>query len=95
MSDPEIRIIYQIPEGEGFHSPYVGSEPWSEGTVTVDGDMKPIKQTAIPWCITHNQSAERRTDGVWLNECPGDAVECKISTGGPRHKCWEDINEAL
>ena len=93
----EKRTVYRIPEGEGFHSPYVGSEPWSEGTVTVDGDMMPVEQQAIPWCTTHDISKDIPNPNPAADR-PGDCFlaeyregECVISTWGPDHKWWVDV----
>ncbi len=90
----EKRTVYQIPEGEGFHSPYVESEPWSEGTVTVDGDMMPVEQHAIPWCITHDMKAVIVQDGI-RGFCPllgkRNDDPCVVSQGGLEHKWWVDL----
>ncbi len=97
------RTVYRIPEGEGFHSPYVGSEPWSEGTVTVDGDMMPVEQQAISWCTFHHRPLGTGAGGGDFNPMdetcaypPENApmpeiYDCVISTGGLGHKWWVDL----
>ncbi len=95
------RTVYRIPEGEGFHTPYVGNEPWTEGTVTVDGDMMPVEQEAILWCTTHSSSGQgpsRRGVACHYSALRQatkrglDILEpCEFSTGGPEHKWWVDV----
>ncbi len=58
------------------------------------------KQTAIPWCTTHDSkqasTPDRRENLVceqwWIMAGRSDAMwgTCVISTGGPDHKWWED-----
>ncbi len=99
----EKRTVYRIPEGEGFHTPYVGSEPWPEGTVTVDGDMMPVEQQAIPWCTTHDSPAHMyraySLPPTKSTHChiahklgkPHRGTDCDWSLGGPEHKWWVDV----
>ena len=93
IQEIEKRTVYRIPDDFMVHAPYVGSEPWTEGTMTVDGDMMPVEQQAIPWCITHDLKYDEATfegiqycdDGTLMGE------PCHISTGGPHHKWWVDL----
>ncbi len=90
----EKRTVYRIPEGDSkFPLLYVGTDPWPEGTVVIDGDMMPVKQQAIPWCTDHDRMYEK---GVWEGSTfcdKGTMMEgpCHISTGGPDHKWWVDL----
>ncbi len=94
----EKRTVYQIPEGKDLYSPYVGSDPWPERTVTIHGDMLPVEQHAISWCTFHN-SPEKGGGFCWHNH---DVLlnpkvplvrlgDCVISTSGPEHKWWVDV----
>ncbi len=59
---------------------------------------KPVEQTAIPWCTTHDRSM---TDE--FVECDWSALQveagrfggagCVVSSGGPDHRWWQDIED--
>ena len=106
LGTTEKRKMYLIPVGEGFFEPYVGSEPWSGGTVTVDGDMMPVEQRAISWCTTHSSSGQgpsprgvachysalRQATKLRDRLSGLDILEpCEFSTGRPEHKWWVDV----
>ncbi len=89
----EKRTIYQIPEVEDFYSPYV-SGLWPSGMVTVDGDMVPVEQHAIPWCTFHHRplGTDFKTCAHPPEKVPMPEIyDCVISTGGPEHKWWVDV----
>ena len=98
----EKRTVYRIPEGNSkFPSLYVGTDPWPEGTVVIDGDMMPVEQDAIPWCTFHKRPLGTGAGGDYLMSevCAAPPTEtdipeiydCVISTGGPEHKWWVDV----
>ena len=99
----EKRTVYRIPDDFMVHAPYVRSEPWTEGTVTVDGDMMPVEQQAIPWCTFHDRPLGTGAGGGDFNPLDEACAvppttkdtlglyDCVISTGGPSHKWWVDL----
>ena len=66
------------------------TEPETRWTLLVESP----KQTAIPWCTTHDSAAASPSDippiycAVWEGFNTNGA--CDILTGGPDHKWWKD-----
>ncbi len=50
------------------------------------------KQTAIPWCTTHDDIAswDALNERCWAYGRTTTEGACVISTGGPDHKWWMD-----
>ena len=62
---------------------------------------QPVKQSAIPWCTTHDSEAAWidpetdepavcHLDTVVVGEGGPEWQDCQISFGGPDHKWWRD-----
>ena len=80
----ETRTLYESISDEDLYSAHIHDV--GDGKSCVDGDMKRVTLTPIPWCLTHDSIAERTRGGHWLDECGDDPFYCQISTGGPKHR---------
>lgn len=95
MSQPETRTSYRSVPDEWPGMLYVNVE--KGGRTVVKGDVVEIKQRAIPWCVTHDSPRDRtftefdvcQAHRIQRRFAPKDYL-CEFSTGGSKHKWWED-----
>ncbi len=81
----ETRTLYEYDESLSNPAHIHG---WGDGSWCVDGDMRRLTLTPIPWCTTHDHHSYQRGPGP--DECDRWVVErdCEISLGGPSHRWW-------
>ena len=55
-----------------------------------DWHVEEVVQTAIPWCTTHDQRANKDFYGEWSCWAETTDIRCVISLGGSDHRWWKD-----